>query len=75
MNAAKVMAMTPPARAVGAEIAAINRGALHQGPNDPQVFLSAVAFVHQNNFVIQSLKADNKNFCHPDAVEGPVMKL
>src|SRR5437762_1255928 len=50
---------------------AINRGALHQGPNDPEVFLSALAFVHQDNFVIQSLKAGNKKFWPSRAiVEG-----
>src|SRR5438445_10798677 len=50
---------------------AINRGALHQGPNDPEVFLSALAFLHQNNFVIQSLRAGNKKFWSSRAkVEG-----
>jgi hypothetical protein len=51
---------------------AINRGALHQGPNDPEVLLSALAFLHQNNFVIQSLRIGNKkissNFSRLDRV-------
>src|SRR5256884_4263074 len=41
---------------------AINRGALHQGPNHPEVFFSALALVHQNNFVIQSLEAGKEKF-------------
>src|SRR4026209_782065 len=50
---------------------AINRGALHQGPNHPEVFFSALALVHQNNFVIQSFGAGKEKFWSSRAkVEG-----
>src|SRR5437868_14259430 len=39
---------------------AINRGALHQGPNHPEVSFSALALVHQDNFVIESLEAEKE---------------
>src|SRR5438105_15858311 len=42
---------------------AINRGALHQGPNHPEVFFSALALVHPDTCVIQSLEAGKDKFC------------
>src|SRR5437762_13998444 len=41
---------------------AINRGAFHQGPNDAEIFLSTIPFVHFLYFVIQSLNAGKKNY-------------